>query len=226
MAGFQCPYCSMIMPLSDDTLSKQTPSFEHPFVNSWYGDNKPSYKSALIISFYKCPNCGQYTIKATGIGDDVKDVNVPIRPISSAKQFPQYIPETIRHDYEEACAIVSLSPKASATLSRRCLQGMIRDFWGIEKKNLYEEISALKNQIPADLWSSIDALRQLGNIGAHMEKDTNVIVDIDPNEANSLIQLIELLMKEWYINREERKKLFSSIISTNQTKQSERKKTE
>ena len=57
-----------------------------------------------------------------------------------------------------------------------------------------------------------------------MEKDTNVIVDIDPNEANSLIQLIELLMKEWYINREERKKLFSSIISTNQIKQSERKK--
>lgn len=103
---------------------------------------------------------------------------------------------------------------------------MIRDFWGIEKKNLYDEISALKNQIPADLWSSIDALRQLGNIGAHMEKDTNIIVDIDPNEANSLIQLIELLMKEWYINREERKKLFSNIISTNQAKQSERKKTE
>ena len=160
------------------------------------------------------------------IGTEVRDVNVSIRPISSAKQFPNYIPKGIRQDYEEACAIVTLSPKASATLSRRCLQGMIRDFWGIEKKNLYEEISALKNQIPADLWSSIDALRQLGNIGAHMEKDTNIIVDIDPNEANSLIQLIELLMKEWYINREERKNLFSSIITTNQTKQSERKKTE
>lgn len=103
---------------------------------------------------------------------------------------------------------------------------MIRDFWGIEKKNLYEEISALKNQIPADLWASMDALRQLGNIGAHMEKDTNVIVDIDPNEANSLIQLIELLMNEWYIEREKRKELFSSIITTNQTKQSERRKTE
>lgn len=30
-----------------------------------------------------------------------------------------------------------------------------------------------------------DALRQLGNIGAHMEKDTDVIVDIDTDEADA-----------------------------------------
>lgn len=227
MAGFQCPYCSMIMPISDGTLQKHKTSFESENGLVWVsGSSRKNSVSCLEISFYKCPNCNQYTIKATGIGDKIDDVNIPIRPISSAKQFPDYIPEGIRQDYEEACAIVSISPKASATLSRRCLQGMIRDYWKIEKKSLYEEISALKNHIPADLWSSIDALRQLGNIGAHMEKDTNVIVDIDPNEADSLIKLIELLMKEWYINREERKKLFSSIITTNQTKQSERKKTE
>ncbi len=225
--GFQCPYCNMIMSLSDTTYQFQCPSFDSQTGYYYISQNQQKVDdSCLQIDFYKCPNCGQYTIYATGIGKLVRDVNVPIRPISSAKQFPKYIPEAIRQDYEEACVIVTLSPKASATLSRRCLQGMIRDFWGIEKKNLYEEISALKDKIPADLWSSIDALRQLGNIGAHMEKDTNVIVDIDPDEANSLIQLIELLMKEWYINREERKKLFSSIITTNQSKQSERKKTE
>ncbi len=225
--GLQCPYCNMIMSLSSDSHSVRYPSFERETGNYHISMSERKVEnSCLQIDFYKCPNCGQYTICAKGVGIAVRDVNIPIRPISSAKQFPQYIPEAIRQDYEEACAIVSLSPKASSTLSRRCLQGMIRDFWGIEKKNLYDEISALKDQIPADLWSSIDALRQLGNIGAHMEKDTNVIVDIDPNEANSLIQLIELLVKEWYINREERKKLFSSIITTNQTKQSERKKTE
>jgi len=221
----------MVMPLSNDTKQIQYPSFDNARgsheiqlvgEDSYYKfDN-----SCLEITFYKCPNCNQYTIKAKGIGEMIENVDVAIRPLSSARQFPNYIPAAILQDYEEACAIVTLSPKASATLSRRCLQGMIRDFWGIEKKNLYEEISALKNQIPADLWSSIDALRQLGNIGAHMEKDTNVIVDIDPNEANSLIQLIELLIKEWYINREERQKLFSNIITANQTKQSERKKTE
>lgn len=226
MAGFQCPYCNMIMPITDETMQLRKPSFEHDKGYYWGGNSHVTDNSCLQINFYKCPNCGEYTIQTFGLGKKVENVNVLIRPISSAKQFPDYIPEAIRQDYEEACAIASLSPKASATLSRRCLQGMIHDFWDIKLKNLNQEISALKDKIPADLWSSIDALRQLGNIGAHMEKDTNVIVDIDPDEANSLIKLIELLMKEWYINREERKKLFASIITTNQAKQSERKKTE
>ena len=44
-------------------------------------------------------------------------------PRSKAKSFPDYIPKTIRKDYEEACLIVSLSPNASATLARRCFAG-------------------------------------------------------------------------------------------------------
>ena len=148
--GFQCPYCRMIMSLSESTYSTQYPSFENAVGYYHLSPGKEKVeKSCLQIDFYKCPNCNQYSIIANGIGTEVRDVNVSIRPISSARQFPDYIPAAIRQDYEEACAIVALSPKASATLSRRCLQGMIHDFWGIEKKNLYEEISALKNQIPA-----------------------------------------------------------------------------
>lgn len=226
MSVFQCLYCSSIMAISEDTYRMQLPSFESPFVHSQSASESKYYDSCIKIHFYKCPNCGQYTILADGVGKLVKDIHVPIRPLSSAKQFPEYIPEAIRQDYAEACAIVHLSPKASATLSRRCLQGMIRDFWGITRSTLNKEIDELKNKIPPDLWFSIDALRQLGNIGAHMERDTNVIVDIEPNEADSLIKLIELLIKEWYINREERHKLFSNIITTNQTKQSKRKRTE
>ena len=119
--------------------------------------------------------------------------------------------------------IERLRPKASATLSRRCLQGMIRDFWGITKNTLFEEVTALQDKIPADLWVAINGLRQLGNIGAHMEKNTDLIVDIDPGEADKLIQLIELLLKEWYINREERNKLFGDIFQINADKQAIRK---
>ena len=226
MSGFQCPYCSMVMPINSQTRVRRYISFTE---NTYYTDahgNRVPVDTCIYVDFYKCANCEEYTISANGVGEIVSGLSFQLRPKSLAKQFPDYIPEAIRNDYEEACAIVNLSPKASATLSRRCLQGMIHDFWGIKLKNLNQEITALKDNIPADLWSSIDALRQLGNIGAHMEKDTDVIVDIDPNEAESLIKLIELLMKEWYINREERKKLFSDIISTNESKQAERKKTE
>lgn len=127
-----------------------------------------------------------------------------LRPQSSAKPFPDYIPESIRQDYTEACLIQNLSPKASATLSRRCLQGMIRNFWGISKKSLNDEIKELETKVDPSTWQAIDALRQIGNIGAHMEKDVNVIIDVEPEEASLLIGLIETLLKDWYITRHER----------------------
>lgn len=223
MAGFTCPYCGMTMSLNQDTRSTQLPAFNSP-AGIIYGATTTTYNSStLAIEFYKCPNCEEYTIFATGKGNAVRDVRVNIRPISAAKQYPAYIPQQIREDYEEACAVLSFSPKASATLSRRCLQGMIRDYWGIVKNRLNDEVSALKDKVQPDLWQAIDSLRQIGNIGAHMEKDVGLIVDIDPGEAEKLIRLIELLMKEWYINREERKKLFGDILQINTEKQSERK---
>ena len=145
-------------------------------------------------------------------------------PISNARQFPEYIPLAIRQDYEEACAIVTLSPKASTTLSRRCLQGMIRDFWDIKENNLSAAITALENKIPAMQWHVLDGVRRIGNIGAHMEKDINVIIDIDPEEAEKLIKLIELLLDQWYINRHEQELLYSDIIEIDNNKQSARKK--
>lgn len=212
MAGFICPYCKMTMAITNTSKSVQYPSFDRRSGITYFTDTAEYDSSTLEITFFCCPNCGEYTIVATGVGDSVKDVSMAIRPTSSAIQFPEYIPRQIREDYEEACAVLQLSPKSSATLARRCLQGMIRDFWGIVKPRLYDEITALKATIQPDLWQAIDGLRQLGNIGAHMEKDTNLMIDIDPGEAEKLIKLIELLMEEWYINREKRNKLFGDIM--------------
>ena len=39
----------------------------------------------------------------------------------------------------------------------------------------------------ADAWGAIEAVRSVGNIGAHMENDINVIVDVEPEEAKLLI---------------------------------------
>ena len=64
-------------------------------------------------------------------GGTIQLSNQRLFPISDAIIFPEYIPAQIRQDYGESCKIVSLSPKAFATLSRRCLQEIIRDFWSI-----------------------------------------------------------------------------------------------
>jgi hypothetical protein len=144
-------------------------------------------------------------------------------PPSSAKPFPDYIPKAILADYEEACLIRDLSPKASATLARHCLQGIIRDFWEVKPGRLYDEIDAIKDKVDPLTWNAIDAVRKVGNIGAHMEKDINLIVDVEPNEAELLINLIETLLKDWYIAREERRARLLAITGIAEDKEQKRK---
>lgn len=147
-----------------------------------------------------------------------------LRPQSFAKPLPDYIPIAIKEDYEEACLIQTLSPKASATLARRCLQGMIRDFWKIKPQNLAKEIESIKDKVEPDTWEAIDVVRKVGNIGAHMEKDINQIVEVDENEAGLLIGLIEMLIEEWYVSRYERPQRLENIKQLGQDKDIQRKK--
>jgi len=136
--------------------------------------------------------------------------------------LPAYIPQAIQNDYREACLIVELSPKASATLSRRCLQGMIRAFPVINGKTLFDEIQQLEEKIDHTTWEAIDSLRSIGNIGAHMEAEINVIVDVDPDEAALLIELIETLSEDWYIQRHDRAQRMSKIVAVAAEKKAEK----
>ena len=210
---FICPYCNHSAELNDSTYLEIKPSFELS-----YGCRVNPEDSEITISIFKCPHCHEYTVNAQGTGPKVKTGIVHVKPISLARQFPDYIPKAIRQDYEEAYSIVNLSPKASATLSRRCLQGMIRDFWKIKPSTLFKEIDELKNKIPTMQWRVLDGIRKVGNIGAHMEKDINVIVDIDPGEAEKLLKVIEKLMNDWYVERHETELLYSDIIAISDEK--------
>lgn len=145
-------------------------------------------------------------------------------PAAEMKVLPDYVPEPIVADYKEASLIATLSPKASATLSRRCLQGMIRDSWGVKKNRLIDEIEAIQEKVDKLTWDAIDAVRNIGNIGAHMEKDINVIVDVEPNEAKLLIGLIETLIEEWYVARHDREARFSKLVATGKSKDEAKKK--
>lgn len=218
MSSFTCPFCSITMPITPDTRVVRYPSFRQITGHMFIGDKYVTDDSCVAITFYKCPQCCNFSIFASATGAYTKGLNIPLIPRSLAKHFPEYIPKPIREDYEEAYSILNLSPKASATLSRRCLQGMIRDFWGINKSNLAESISCLQDKVSPAQWKAIDAIRSIGNIGAHMEKDINVIIDVEPDEAQKLLKLIELLIEKWYIARHDEEQLLSDITAISDSK--------
>jgi hypothetical protein len=90
---------------------------------------------------------------------------------------------------------------------------MIRDFWSIKKARLVDEIDALKDKVDPSTWAAIDAVRQIGNIGAHMEKDIDLIVEVEPDEAGQLIGLVETLIEDWYIARHDREERMNKLVS-------------
>jgi hypothetical protein len=145
-----------------------------------------------------------------------------LMPPSAARIYPDYVPVSIRRDYSEAFLVVDKSPKASAALARRCLQGIIRDFWDIKPGRLIDEIKEIKDRIDPLTWQAIDTVSSIGNIGAHMEQDVNLIIDIEDHEPEALIRLIETLIQDWYINREERKKMLDGITQVADDKKNQK----
>lgn len=222
--NWTCPYCDRDTTITD---TYSTSSFDLRTKNA---DGTRHFTTMIVV----CPNpkCEKFTLTITmyeveftssipKFGDVLE--NWKLIPPSVAKVFPGFVPQPIRDDYIEACKIKDLSPKASATLSRRCLQGMIRDFWKITKSRLIDEIEALKGLTDTLTWEAIDAVRKIGNIGAHMEKDINVIVDVDPGEAQLLINLIEVLVKDWYITRHQRQSHLNAIVEVKDAKEALKK---
>ena len=155
-------------------------------------------ETEILIEYVTCPKCKKTSITVHRPYDESV---YHVYPRSVCKQFPEYIPEQIRNDYEEACLIADLSPKASATLSRRCIQGMIRDFFQLNDKSrkLFDEINEIESrkEISPNQAEALRALKNIGNIGAHPD----TISDVEPNEAKLMISLIEFFMEQWYIRR-------------------------
>lgn len=218
-----CPHCQHATTIND--LNRTSDKVD---LRKW---NRSGYKS-LFVKFIVCPNpnCNEYSLFVelwnTTIDSKTDKTKftrmlkrLQIVPNSKAKTFPDYIPVALREDYTEAMTILEDSPKASATLARRCLQGMIRDYWNIkDKNNLYQEIDAIRDKVDPIIWQAIDSVREIGNIGAHMKKDVNLIVKLEPKEAEILLSLIEMLFKEWYIARFNRELQLKEIIDLREEK--------
>jgi hypothetical protein len=224
--NWKCPYCGHAQVLNEERVDEH---WHRQEVEGWKEDGQPMLGVVSVV----CANsdCRELSLKVH-LGHEILDahqqpVTIPgkswtLLPPSSAKPQPNCIPQPIRDDYYEACSIRDLSPKASATIIRRCLQGMIRDFCGISKKRLIDEINELRERVhngnappgvQPDNVEAIDIVRKIGNIGAHMEADINVIVEVDPDEAQTLIDLTETLFSDWYVAREARAQQMSKLKS-------------
>lgn len=130
---------------------------------------------------------------------------------TTPQPLSKYVPAAVQGDFQEAYLIREFSPKASATLARRALQGMVRDFFNVRKPTLHEELQAIKDRCDHELFDAMMGVKSVGNIGAHPEKDINLIVDIEPGEAQALLDLLHVLDQEWYVARAQRAERIAKV---------------
>jgi hypothetical protein len=109
-------------------------------------------------------------------------------------------------DYREACLVLSDSPKASAALSRRCLQNLLREVARVKPSNLADEIQQVidSGKLPSSLVDSIDAIRNVGNFAAHPMKSqrSGEILSVEPGEADWNLDVLEALFDFYFVQPE------------------------
>jgi uncharacterized protein DUF4145 len=160
--------------------------------------------------FTTCPACGNATIMLLiGTTNPVSgrfDVNkrYQVWPKGTARAaLSGEVPEDFAADYREACLVFTDSPKASAALSRRCLQHLLRGKAGMKPADLNKEIHELlaSKALPSDLAGAVDAIRAIGNFAAHPMKSTNTgeIVAVEAGEAELLLDVLESLFDFYFV---------------------------
>jgi hypothetical protein len=210
---WQCPFCNSELTVTEE--GRQV-SFADLTIENAVGPRR------LVVRFVVCPGpkCREFSLSASlhtlevagnrsYTGRHLKTWDLV--PPSRARSFPVALPPHVLEDYREACLMADLSPKVSAALSRRCLSGMLRDFWKVQTGSLNDEFLQIKDTVDPLMWEVIESVRKNGTIGSRMERQGAEILDTEPGEATLLIHLIETLIQDWYIVREERRQRLEGI---------------
>ena len=160
---------------------------------------------AWQLKWETCPNCKKFVMRLlmlTHSGSDLGETVVYPKGASRKPLSPE-VPTKLAGDYKEACLVIQDSPKASAALSRRCLQAVLREHAKVQPRDLSKEIDEVlaSNCLPSHLASAVDAVRHVGNFAAHPIKSTasREIIDVEPGEAEWLLDVLEGLFDFYFV---------------------------
>jgi hypothetical protein len=122
---------------------------------------------------------------------------------STRPPVPPDVPARFAGDYTEACIVLPDSPKASAALSRRCLQDLLREKGAVKPSHLADEIQQVldSGQLPSHIAEAIDAVRNTGNFAAHPMKSerTGEILPVEPGEAEWNLDVLQTLFDFYFV---------------------------
>lgn len=167
--------------------------------------------TAWRIDFMICPQCSKEILRLGKLSIRGQSLAVHdwllVHPSGSSRgPVPGEVPTDIATDYMEAARVLDLSAKASAALSRRCLQSIL---WGAgyAQKDLSKQVDAVLAEadatraLPSGIHTIVDAIRNFGNFSAHRITDQTSlqVIDVDPHEAEFCLDILDALFDHYYV---------------------------
>lgn len=198
----KCPHCTVEVNSSFDESHLGSDPEGHWAIYTMNCPNPKCRKLIVELGQGRGPKMRTGSARPIGISDVIQ--RTIVRPLRASRApVPPEVDKSYADDYNEACLILTFSPKASAALSRRCLQNILRDKAGVKKADLSKEIQETidSGKLPTHLSESIDAVRNIGNFAAHPIKSnsTGDIVPIELGEADWLLDVIEGLFDFYFV---------------------------
>lgn len=194
----KCPHCTIAVH----------PAFGGTIVTDGHGLFRAKNSADIMCSWYvnsmTCPACYRaiLSLREVAVGSNSDTTRLILPKSAGRAKAPITVPAEIAEDFNESCLVITDSPKASAALSRRCLQGVLRE-QGFIQHDLAPAIQAIlaSKVLPGALASSLDAVRNIGNFAAHPMKDkaSGSILPVEPEEAEWNLDVLEELFDFFYV---------------------------
>lgn len=193
----KCPHCDIGIHFNPDEKFIFSLS-DREFSKLWYAVHQACSECSEPIIFLK--RSTKYIPSGT-ITDTKKFLAYPVGGV--ARPVPSEVPNPYKQDFLEACAVLPLSSKASAALSRRTLQAIIHNRAKIKGRDLNAEIQTLidSGAVPSYIAESLHAVRVIGNFAAHPIKSTSTgeIVNVEEGEADWNLNVLESLFDFYFV---------------------------
>jgi hypothetical protein len=147
------------------------------------------------------PQCGELVIRVhseTGGGEIAQTETWLACPRRGRRHVDLLVPEPYRRDYDEATAILDLSPRMSAVLARKIVGDLLANYENHTERRITQQIESFNGNTkhPRHIRENLHHLREIADFGAHTQvNERDEIIEASRDEAEWTLDLVDRLFE-------------------------------
>ena len=178
----ECPHCGVYVSVDFEA-----------FQPNKVAAHKRDLQPIVAVEYGHCPSKECHRLIVRTMVDRLLGTSIEYAiPTTTTVEISNAVDPGIVSQYRKAKRILPIDANASAAMSRRCLEMLLRGFFKVKRGRIYDEIQELldSNQLPSYLAGDIDRIREIGNLGAHPAGDISLPSDASREEAEWSLEIL------------------------------------